>query len=261
MDARAFYLPDGDRLLPTDLTRGPWDPALQHGAPPTAAIARACERHVADPEWALCRLTFELLRPVALAPMRVEVVEGPTTRSTRRLAAALLVDGKEVVRAVAVLARVAPLDLPPLPADDPPLPPPDACPPLAVAPTHGAFGYARALDLRAVRGDYGAGPVAAWLRPRVDLVDGEPLTPVARALAVADSCNGLSAVVDPRRITFVSADLTVHLHRPPVGEWIGLDAASTLEPSGRGLARGRLHDITGPFGQVTQDLIVRPRGA
>lgn len=259
MEPRAFYVADGDRLIPTDATRGPWDPGLQHGGPPTAAIARACERHLGDPEWAMVRFTFELLRPVPLQPVAIAVSEGAATRRLRRLEVVMEAEGKVVVRALAVACRRAPVELPALPAEAA-LPDPEGCPPLAAPVMHGSFGYARALTIRAVRGVYGAGPVAAWLRPEIDLVEGEASSPTVRALIVADSCNGLSPVVDPRRFWFMSADLTVHLHRPPAGAWIGLDAATTLEGSGVGLARGRLHDVTGPFGHVSQDLIVGPRG-
>ena len=42
--ADAFFQPDGGLYLPSDLTRGPWDPGSQHAGPPTALIAREVER-------------------------------------------------------------------------------------------------------------------------------------------------------------------------------------------------------------------------
>jgi len=32
--AEAFFLRDGNSFVPTELTRGPWDPKAQHGGPP-----------------------------------------------------------------------------------------------------------------------------------------------------------------------------------------------------------------------------------
>jgi hypothetical protein len=36
----ALFVPDGDALLPTDLARGPWNPAALHGGPTSALLAR-----------------------------------------------------------------------------------------------------------------------------------------------------------------------------------------------------------------------------
>src|SRR5918997_827416 len=42
----AFYLPsEPGRFRATELTRGPWDPGLQHAGPPAALLGRAVERH------------------------------------------------------------------------------------------------------------------------------------------------------------------------------------------------------------------------
>ncbi len=34
----AFYVPDGELLASTELTRGPWDPGSQHAGPPAALL-------------------------------------------------------------------------------------------------------------------------------------------------------------------------------------------------------------------------------
>jgi Thioesterase-like superfamily len=58
---------------------------------------------------------------------------------------------------------------------------------------------------------------------------------------------------------FINADLTIHLHRAPRGEWIGLDARTLLCDSGTGLAESVLHDLHGPVGRAFQTLVVEPR--
>src|SRR5918998_2969477 len=63
----AFFERDGDVLVPSELTRGPWDPGAQHAGPPAALLGRAVElegMHVG-------RITVEILRPVPLAPLAV----------------------------------------------------------------------------------------------------------------------------------------------------------------------------------------------
>ena len=40
----AFYALDGERIVPSELTRGPWDRNSQHAGPPSALLARALEQ-------------------------------------------------------------------------------------------------------------------------------------------------------------------------------------------------------------------------
>jgi hypothetical protein len=91
------------------------------------------------------------------------------------------------------------------------------------------------------------------------LLPGEPLTPLARVAATADFGNGVSATLPFERFLFINADLTIHLHRPPLGEWIGLDARTLLYPGGTGIAESVLHDTSGPVGRAFQTLVVQPR--
>jgi hypothetical protein len=78
-------------------------------------------------------------------------------------------------------------------------------------------------------------------------------------LVAADSGNGVSAALDFRRHRFVNVDLSVHLHRLPVGEWVCLDAVTTPEPTGVGLADTALWDERGAIGRSLQTLLVERR--
>jgi hypothetical protein len=98
-----------------------------------------------------------------------------------------------------------------------------------------------------------------WSRPRLALVAGEETSPMCRALLVADSGRGVSAVLDARRFVFINVDLTVILHRDPVGEWLLLDAATTIGDQFPGLARTRLADQQGACGGAVQTLMAAPR--
>ena len=69
----AFYEPDGELLVPSELTRGPWDPGAQHAGPPSALVARAIERHDPREGVRVGRITLEILQPVPLAPLSVSV--------------------------------------------------------------------------------------------------------------------------------------------------------------------------------------------
>jgi len=120
-------------------------------------------------------------------------------------------------------------------------------------------GYGTAVETRCVRGGYGHNPTTVWIRTRVALVDGEVPSPLQRVMIAADSGNGVAVVLDPTRYTFVNADLTVYLHRPPEGEWVCLDAVTAPEPNGVGLATSRLFDRRGQIGWGNQALVVTRR--
>jgi hypothetical protein len=256
-----FYLPDGERYRATVWTRGPWSRELQHGGPPAALLGRALERHVAagrgGPAPHPARLTFEFLRPVPIGTVALETREERPPGRVRLVSGRLTVDGADVLRATALFVRRAALELPPLPDDGWPRPRPPAESEPFTFPFFGPEpGYDKAMELRMAGGPHGAGPTQAWLRARVGLVPGEPLGPLARVLLAADSGNGVSALLPPRDWLFVNPDLTVNLHRLPAGEWVCLDAASVLQPTGVGLAAARLFDEQGALGTGSQSLLV-----
>jgi hypothetical protein len=95
-----------------------------------------------------------------------------------------------------------------------------------------------------------------WFRLRVPVVAGETPTPLQRVTAAADFGNGVSAALARGEYLFINPDLSIHLHRYPAGEWIGLDATTAAEPVGVGLAVSRLHDEQGPIGMSLQSLLV-----
>src|SRR3954452_8590318 len=75
----SFYEPDADHYVATELTRGPWDPDAQHAGPPAALIGREVERlgggrigGEGGPPAQVGSITYEVLRPVPIAPLRVE---------------------------------------------------------------------------------------------------------------------------------------------------------------------------------------------
>src|SRR3712207_5692455 len=116
------------------------------------------------------------------------------------------------------------------------------------------------MDVRFVRGHIEeVGPAVAWFRFDQPLVDDETPSPTQRAIAAADFGNGVSRVLDWDRWLFINTDLTVHLHREPEGEWVGLDARTVIERNGSGLAVSDLHDERGPIGVGLQTLFVAPR--
>jgi hypothetical protein len=102
------------------------------------------------------------------------------------------------------------------------------------------------------------GPGRAWARPRVPLIAGQQATPMCRALLVADSGSGISAVLDGAGFIFINVDLTVALTRDPAGDWLLLEAETRTGSDGTGLATTVLSDTTGVCGTGLQTLLVAP---
>jgi len=252
----AFYEPLGDgRFRSTPHTRGPWDPAFQHAGPPAALLGRALERCAPRDDFVPARVTFEILRPVPVTELVVDARVVRPGRSVELLDGELKAGGETVmtVRAWRVKATGAETV-----ADQPPPPrPDDATPP---PPGLDGFGYGQAVELRFAAGGWNeAGPATVWTRLRVPVVTGEEPTGLQRVLAVADSANGVSAVLPLGEWLFINPELTVHLRRTPRGEWICLDAETTISHGGAGFARSVLSDDDGVVAQGAQSLLVAPR--
>jgi hypothetical protein len=116
-----------------------------------------------------------------------------------------------------------------------------------------------ALELRFVAGTFGGGPATAWFRLRIPVVGGEAPSPLQRLAAAGDFGNGISSVLPWDGYVFINPDLTLYIERLPVGEWIGLEAVTTIAPDGIGMAEGVLYDTRGRVGRATQALLVGPR--
>ena len=254
----AFFILEGDCLVPTVLTRGPWSPIHQHGGPPSAVMARAIEQAAGEPDsLQLTRFTVDFIRPVPMEPLTVSVEQVRDGRRARGYAATLSAAGQVVARATALVVRTEQVAPPPVPVQEPLLPSPADAAPFEFPFFRDPVGYHTGVETRMARGSFGSGRAAAWMRLRVPLVLGEAPSPAQRVLVVADSGSGVGAAFGPARsVSFINADLTVSLYRLPEGEWVGLDVVTALEPHGIGLTRTGLYDVRGPIGEGLQGLVV-----
>ena len=258
----AFYERDGDVFRATELTRGPWDPGAQHAGPPAALLGWAIEQLPDHEDFQVGRVTFEILRSVPVAPVRVEARVARPGRRVQMFEADLSDAGGEVLmRARGWRLRRARLDLPAeaLLPSQPPAPPEEGTD-AEFFPTGEEHGYHSAMEVRFVAGGFlDPGPATAWLRMRQPLVAGEEPTPLQRTLVAADVGNGISAALDFRRFLFINVDLTVHLERMPKGEWVGVDAMTLPRHSGVGTAESTLFDENGRIGRALQTLLISER--
>jgi hypothetical protein len=257
----AFYELDGDLFRATELTRGPWDPGAQHAGPPAALLGYAIEQLPEKAEFQVGRVTFEILRSVPIAPVRVGARVVRPGRRVQMVEAELSdQEGEVLMRARAWRIRTAKVEIPAeaiVGATVPPLPEETET---GFFPTGQEHGYHSAMEARFVAGGFmEPGPATVWMRMRQPLVAGEAPTPLQRTLVVADVGNGVSASLDFRRYLFIDVDLTVHLERMPRGEWICIDAVTLPQPKGVGTAESVLLDERGRIGRGLQTLLISER--
>ncbi len=261
----AFYLPDPSdptRFESTELTRGPWAADAQHAGPPSALLGHLVERCEPREGFRVARIAVEILGPVPLAPVVVEARVTRPGRSVELVEATMSSTHGPVLKANAWRIRQAEpeLDLPEALLASATRPGPDTVAEASDFPTAHEIGFHTGIEYRFSSGGFTEpGPAVCWMRLRRPVVAGTAPSPLERTLVAADHGNGISTVLDWETYLFINTDLTVTLHREPVGEWICLDAATYPERNGIGLAESRLFDEKGPVGRGTQTLFIGRR--
>jgi hypothetical protein len=258
-----------DRVRATELSRGPWDPDACHGGPPAALLAGALQQALDDfaaaeldgVELFPARITVELPRPVPLDELTLTTT---IRRPGRRICIAdgTLVgpDGKVCMTTTISAIRRQPFDRPTAPDVTQPDPPETGRGVRLKTGFEGAMFARDGVEHRVVHGSFeDPGPATDWIRVVVPMVDDRQPTPLERVLCAADFGNGVSKLFDMTEALFLNPDLTVNLHRLPVGEWVCIDAVTRIGPDGVGLAESLLLDDEGPLGRATQSLLVESR--
>lgn len=243
---------------PTAATGGVWAVDEQHISPMTGLIVHAVERFAAArgaDGLVVARVSMDILGVLGLEEFEILVEVVRPGRTIELLEAVVVARGRPAVRArvwrmvqsdTAAVAGGQAAALPD-PAAVPPWPMSDAWPGEFIA----------TLDVRPV-GPVRPGRTTAWVRAGLDLLAGEPVSDLARYLALVDTANGIAVRESPKEWLFPNLDLTIHLHRQPRGPWVGLDTTVVFGARGHGLTSTTLHDLDGPVGRAEQILTVRP---
>lgn len=256
-----FFEPAGTgAFVATAATAGPWSAGAQHGGPPSALAARALQLHEPDERQRLARVAVDILRPVPLGKITVRTTMVRPGRRVALLAAVVEADGQEVLHARGWRLAIPDGEVPAMAAG----PAPPSIPaehPLPAFPGGHMAGYLDNIDWRyvGVGGFDVPGPAVVWARPKIPLIPDEELSPMCRALLLADSGSGVSSALDPVKFLFINVDLTVILQRDPVGDWLLLDSVSAIGERGTGLAETALSDVHARCGAAVQTLLVAPR--
>ena len=246
------------RVEPSPTTAGPWTSDAQHGGPPAALLAWAVEELAEAEGKVVGRFTMELWGPVPLTTLRVSAHVVRPGRSVT-LARAELVDvtRERVVATAQVWLFPETSGGPQEPSGALLHGPEDGV--RHARPITWSGGYLDAIDWRWITGAVDEpGPGVVWMHTP-DLVEGRTISPVQRLLSCVDSASGAGAVLDVAQWAFLNTDLTVHVLRPPVGEWVCLDAETTLGPGSVGIATSAVYDELGLVARSAQALLVTRR--
>lgn len=245
---------------PTRHTGGAWSTTEQHISPLNGLVVHAIEQYAgsrgADDGKAVSRISLDILGPVAIEDLDIEVGVVRGGRTVELVEATVTSRSREVLRARAW--RLQQYDTKAVAGGPPaPLPAPEAWPPWDLT-TVWPGGYIASLDVSRSP-DSGPGRTTAWVSSPLELLAGEPVSPLARFVALVDTANGIGVRQPPDRWLFPNVDLTIHLHRQPVAGPVGLDTTVVFGPAGHGLTSTVLHDVQGPVGEAAQTLTVRQR--
>ena len=68
----AIFRVDGANVVTSPDAAGPWDPSMQHGGAPASLAVWAAEQIPTPAPMRIARVTIDLMRPVPVAPLRLE---------------------------------------------------------------------------------------------------------------------------------------------------------------------------------------------
>ncbi len=100
------------------------------------------------------------------------------------------------------------------------------------------------------------GPTIMWMRA-LPLLPNETGSGFQRICPLADCGNAVSRNADLEGVSFVNIDLTIMLHREPIGDWFGTDSVSRWEPTGSGISDSVLFDEHGAVGKALQTILLQ----
>lgn len=231
---------------------------MLHGRLLGGIIARALENEFGGEGRRAARLTVDLFRPSAMAPVQITT---NVVRDGRKICLADAIatcEGHEVARVTGLFLaegheppgqiwqpeRSTWPDPESLPAPDPDGP--------------GGSTDAAGWLFRTVEGGMATGQQSrVWTNDTVNLVDDEAMTPLVRAAVSGDIACPL-ANSSTEGVHYINADYTMLLARYPVGDWVGLEVSQQIDSTGIAVASATMVDRDGPFATSSGASISRP---
>ena len=252
----------------TPLTSSPWGEGFQHGSPPAALVSILLEAGAHNAgldleEGRFSRMTVDILGAVPLGKLLGHTM---VIRPGRRISLLECVvtdeSGREFIRGrgwwlketdTSAIERVV--------ADD--IPGPENGEPATDWLKHWASGYIDSIEVIRVplpereHDNAEANPNCYWTRSAYPTVAGQEESAWTRLMKTADIANGLNMhLLDIKEWTYMNVDMSVYLHRMPVGEWTGIVAEHNYGPDGIGTTIARIYDTSGPIGTINQAIML-----
>jgi hypothetical protein len=252
----SFFSHSSEGFVPTEGCRSPWNLRSINGIAISGLLVHAADAAPAPPDMLPASTTIDILGPVPFAPLKTRARVTRPGRSFMIVQSELLDGDKIVARARMLKMRQAPS--PHIEAGLT-LPDPDLSPRTPFLPPE--IALAQLIETRQVRGSrHQVGDAATWTRMTADLIAGEPMSPTVHAAMISDFGNGLTRSAASDEWTFANVDISMHLVRRPVGDWLLVDAEAMLQGVGVGLTNMTLSDRAGAFGKAHQSVLVAARG-
>ncbi|WP_242124136.1 acyl-CoA thioesterase domain-containing protein [Sphingobium sp. Sx8-8] len=242
----AFFAAADGAYRPLEQSRGYWKRDSLHGRCVVGLLGYEMERLHGVPGFVPARLSVDMHSLAPFAPVRIETKLVREGNRLRLVEAVMMADGVEQARAQLLLLRAG--EAPPgrTWAPEPwQVPSPDS-----ITPYPDPAGV-RMFDWRPISGDLRTfGPRQVWSREYHALVEGVELTPWARIALHADFASPWTHAGDAG-IQYINCDVVLHIHRLPVGEWIGMEATGHEASQAIAVGHSRVYDEEGPLGHVS----------
>jgi hypothetical protein len=252
----ALFSREGDQFTPSPMAKGGWGDFVS-GHVVGGILGWAAERLVDDPQMQPARLTVDIPRPMALAPVELDARILRDGKRLRLIETVATQSGRAVARATALFLRRGPqptgrtwspeIDMPPLPddfgTDEPPL-------------FVRTFGWGAPIQ-NPEAGWPEFGPKYAWLHMSQPLFDSEPLSPFVIAAMAGDITTSL-ANWSTDGLQFINTDYTLTLSRLPQGPFIGLAAQGHSSHDGVASGSATLLDLNGSIGYCVSVALAHP---
>jgi acyl dehydratase len=265
-EAEALYIRDGGAYVGTACTKGAWAHGGQAGGAVLALLGHVLEDVLTLTPMSLTRLTVDIVRPVPVGE-RLHVDTEVLREGKKIQVVDLVLRAGDTVTTRARALRIRDRDvgsLPGMPAStstvnpSADLPPPEALSgieQLRKVPAFLAQGAELRRTLEPIDGIH-----AIWCRLRVPVVAGEPTRVASRAAFPLDMVNLLGVALDPSRATSINPDVTGHLSRGPVDEWVALTGHTYYSHDvAHGVSLAIMSDTAGVFGVTSTSQILDPR--
>lgn len=255
----AYFQRTGEHTFrATEHVGGAWDLSTQHIAPALGLLAHVVEtdhRRRRAGDLAVARLSYDILGTIPVDEMdtRVEVLRPGRTIELVQVTLSHAGRAAVILRAWLMEPRdTAALEGTTLPT----IPGPDETPAWD-ATSVWPGGFISSVEVRRRQAE--PGRATFWVRTAHELVEGEPVSPMAAATGLLDISNGMTVRASPQEVAFPNIDLTAHVFRQPAGGWVGFDTSVSFGADGVGLTTSVVHDVHGPVGTSNQMLTLRPR--